>query len=103
MEKKRLRGILLILVLVSVLFLSYAYFSRTPSSPEERYYPADTLWMISTIDAVNGKVLSTEQLSTVESTFTGRTVVVVVFDEGEHPAGRDGQCTHPCGDGQGCM
>ena len=81
MEKNLTRGILLGLTVGAVLFLSYAYFSRPSSSPEERYYPADTLWLISTIDSVNGKVLSPEQLATVESTFTGRSVVIVVFDE----------------------
>ena len=97
MEKNLIRGILLGLAVGAVLFLSYSYFSRPPSpeerhypadtnfsrplSPEERHYPADTIWLIEKIDGVNGKTLSPEQLATVESTFTGKSVVVVVFDE----------------------
>ena len=80
MNKNLILGILVGLSVSVALFFSYSYFSRPPS-PEERHYPADTIWMIEKIDGVNGKALSPEQLATVESTFTGKSVVVVIFDD----------------------
>ncbi len=79
MDKKLMRGIYLGLVVVVILFTYYYFFSPLP--PEDRVYSEDMVWLFDKIDSVNGKKLSPEQAATVNSTFTGSSVVVVVFDQ----------------------
>ncbi|VVB91101.1 Uncharacterised protein [uncultured archaeon] len=77
-----MRGIYIGLGVVLILFIFYYFFSPPPQ--DDRVYPDDVVWFFNKIDSFNGKKLSSEQVATVRSTFTGSSVEIVVFDKEEN-------------------